>query len=70
VNGVELHLLSRKLMMIAAEAMPAGSALRRIAPGDRLVLEDVISHMGTSADGRARSRDGCSTWAAGQVSTP
>lgn len=50
MNGAELYLLGRKLMMIAAEAMPAGSALRRITPGERLVLEDVVRHTGTSAE--------------------
>jgi SAM-dependent methyltransferase len=48
MNEVELYSLGQKLMAIAADALPAESAMRRIAPGARLVLEDVAQHPGTS----------------------
>jgi SAM-dependent methyltransferase len=50
VNGAELYLLSRKLMAIATEAMPGDTIVRRLKPGARVVLEDVVRNMGTTAD--------------------
>ncbi|MGH3169735.1 MAG: methyltransferase domain-containing protein, partial [Trebonia sp.] len=54
MNGAELYLLSRELMAIAAEAMPGDTVVRRLKPGARLVLEDVVRNMGTTAEGVAR----------------
>lgn len=41
MNGVQLYLLSEKLMGIAGDAAPEGSALREFPPAARLVLADV-----------------------------
>jgi SAM-dependent methyltransferase len=49
MNGAELYSLGQKLMAVAADALPAESVLRRIAPGARLVLDDVARYPGTSA---------------------
>jgi SAM-dependent methyltransferase len=49
MNGAELYFLGRKLTAVADNALPADSALRRIRPAARLVLEDAARHSGTSA---------------------
>jgi SAM-dependent methyltransferase len=48
VNGAELYSLGQKLMAVAADALPAESALRRIPPAAGLVLQDVAQHPGTT----------------------
>jgi SAM-dependent methyltransferase len=50
MNGAELYSLGRMLTAIADDALPAESVLRQITPGDRLVLEDVAGHPGTTVD--------------------
>lgn len=45
MNGVQLYLLSEKLMEIAAEAAPEGSGLRDFPPAARLVLVDVGQYL-------------------------
>lgn len=47
VNGAELFFLGRRLMAIAAGS---NSYLRRITPGERVVMEDAVRHPGTSPD--------------------
>jgi SAM-dependent methyltransferase len=49
VNGAELYSLGQKLMVIAADALPGESVLRRVTPAGRLVLDDIAQHPGTSA---------------------
>jgi SAM-dependent methyltransferase len=48
VNRAELYLLGQKLTAIAGDALPPGSALRRVTPAARLVLDDAVRHPGTS----------------------
>lgn len=48
MNGVQLYLLSEKLMGIAGDAMPEGSGLREIPPAARLLLADVGQNLSTS----------------------
>ena len=48
MNGVQLYLLSEKLMGLAAAAVPEGSALRELPPAARLVLADVGQQLTTS----------------------
>lgn len=64
MNGAELYLLSRKLMAIATEAMPGDTAVRRLKPAARAVLEDIARNMGTTAE-EVAARTGLQ---AGQVS--
>src|SRR5580693_8572186 len=47
MNGIQLYLLSEKLMEIAA-AVPEGSVLRDVPPAARLVLADAGQHLTTS----------------------
>lgn len=54
MNGIQLYLLSEKLMEIAASAAPEGSALREFPPAARLVLADVGKHLVTSEADVAR----------------
>jgi SAM-dependent methyltransferase len=64
VNGAELYLLSRRLLAIATETMPGDTVMRRLKPGARMVLEDVVRNLGTTAEGIA----GRTGLLAGQVS--
>jgi SAM-dependent methyltransferase len=48
MNGVQLYLLSEKLMEIAAGTEPEGSALRELPPAARLVLADVGQSLTTT----------------------
>lgn len=48
MNSVQLYLLSEKLMGLAADAAPEGSALREVPPAARLVLADVGRQLTTS----------------------
>jgi SAM-dependent methyltransferase len=48
MNGVQLYLLSEKLMTIASDAIPEGSGLREFPPAARLVLADVGQNLSTS----------------------
>ena len=54
MNGVQLYLLSEKLMEIAAGAAPEGSALHEFPPAARLVLADVGQNLTTSEADIAR----------------
>jgi hypothetical protein len=48
MNQAGLYLLGQKLTAIAGDALPAGSVLRRVTPGARLVPDDAVRHPGTS----------------------
>lgn len=49
MNGIELYLLARKLTEISDETLAEDSALRRLSPSERMVLADVLQHVGTPA---------------------
>ena len=57
MNGVQLYLLSAKLMEIAASAAPEGSALHEFPPAARLVLADVGQHL-TASEAEIARRTG------------
>lgn len=49
MNGFELYLLARKLTQISDETLAEYAALRRLSPSERIVLADVLEHLGTQA---------------------
>jgi SAM-dependent methyltransferase len=49
MNGVELYLLARKLTQISDETLAEDAAYRRLSLSERIVLADVLEHLGTPA---------------------
>jgi SAM-dependent methyltransferase len=49
MNGVELYLLARKLTQISDETLAEDSVLRTLSASERIVLADVLQHVGTPA---------------------